>query len=153
MPQGPAGEFGEPNIAMKWNAADDIHTTTADYAKFLISAMNREMLTDEVAAKRIRIYEDQLVYLPGEISPELLPEHAGFGLGWTVFDSGDDTILTHSGGDWGERTLGFYIPERRMGAVVFTNGANGQKVIRDVVSLLYPDPVYVALLNALAEVG
>jgi hypothetical protein len=42
-------------------------------------------------------------------------------------------------GDWGERTLAFYVPSRKFGVVIFTSGANGQKVIRDTVALLYPE--------------
>lgn len=40
---------------------------------------------------------------------------------------------------WGERALAFYVPSRSMGLIVFTSGANGRKVIRDIVSEVYPE--------------
>lgn len=49
-------------------------------------------------------------------------------------------------GDWGERTLGIFIPERNIGIAVFTNGANGQKVIHKVVSELYDNENFLAFL-------
>jgi hypothetical protein len=49
-------------------------------------------------------------------------------------------------GEWGVHTLAFYLPQRQTGGVIFTNGENGAKVIRDVVRLLYPDPNFMATL-------
>lgn len=69
-----------------------------------------------------------------------------FGLGWVVTRYPDETIIRHGGGDRGERTLGIYMPETRTGIVVFTNGANGMKGIRNVVALLHPHEKFGAFL-------
>lgn len=149
VPQGPDAERREPSIRDEWNAADDLHATVDDYARFLVWAFADDRLPPALVEERRTITEDQAGQLcaSGRMPTEACPEALGFGLGWTVFDTGSDTVLLHGGGDWGERTLAFYIPEKRFGAVVLTNGANGQKLIRDVVRTIYPDPSFGAFMD------
>ena len=56
------------------------------------------------------------------------------------------TILDHAGSDPGVHTVAFFVPEKKIGVVVFTNGENGPKVIQEVVRVLYPDEVLIATL-------
>lgn len=148
-PKGPEGEFGEPHIMDSWAASDNVYTTPADYAKFMISVMRNENISDHIATQRFDIKHNDTKVL---CSPELLgqehcPNRIGFALGWSVFSYPGETVIMHGGGDWGERTLGFFVPERQTGVIIFTNGANGMKVIRDVASLLYPDSPFIEFLN------
>jgi CubicO group peptidase (beta-lactamase class C family) len=114
--------------------------------------MNREGLDPATAQARRRITENQVAQAcpPDRIAPELCPDRVGFGLGWHVFDNGEETVLMHTGGDWGERALAFFVPDRQLGIVVFTSGANGLKVIRDAVALLYANRELNALIAAQA---
>lgn len=50
--------------------------------------------------------------------------------------------MWHTGADWGEKTMVFYFPERREGAVILANGANGFKVIIDAGRLLFPNSAF-----------
>lgn len=141
VPQGPDGSRREPSIRDEWNAADDLYSTASDYGRFLIWAFASERLPSALAEERATITEDQAAKLcaSGRLPKDKCPAGLGFGLGWTIFDTGTDRILMHGGGDWGVNTIAFYIPERQEGAVILTNGANGQKVIRDVVQTIYPE--------------
>jgi hypothetical protein len=71
---------------------------------------------------------------------------AGLGLGWQVIKHNQETIIDHDGSDWGMRTLVFYLAQRQLGVVIFTNGENGTKVIRKIVQILHPSPVFIATL-------
>jgi hypothetical protein len=50
--------------------------------------------------------------------------------------------VEHSGSDSGAHAQVFFVPYKHVGAVIFTNGENGYKVIGEIVRVLYPDPVY-----------
>lgn len=138
--QGADGTRRLPDVQVRWNAADDLHATAGDYATFVAAVMKNAGLRQGIASRRARSYENMVSMAcpPARIAPDLCPRSIGFGLGWVVFDNGKEVVMTHGGGDWGERTLAFYVPARKLGAVIFTSGANGQKVIRDMVALLYP---------------
>jgi hypothetical protein len=86
----------------------------------------------------------------GVCNPDVVarcPDRIGYGLGWFAFEYPDERILWHNGGDWGEMTLAFYSAQRREGAVIFTNGANGRSAIVDAVAFLFPDSPLTAFLK------
>lgn len=144
-PQGPKGVIGDPDVRTQWSAADDVHITIDDYAKFLVSVMNNDGVTAEIAEQRLRISEN--VFAKGcPWGPDTCPIKGGFGMGWAVFSYEGETVVMQGGGDWGERTLGFFVPERDIGIIVFTNGANGSAIIKEVVQILYPGSDYIEFL-------
>ena len=140
--------FFAPQLTSTWNAADLVRTTIGDYAKFVVSVMHNEGLSPAIAAQRLVmtrdwVSEDERKDLCKLEAPNT-PCHfsAGMGLGWQVFDHNGVTIVDHSGSDIGFHTLAFFVPGKQVGAVIFTNGDNGPKVINEIVRLLYPDPLY-----------
>ena len=52
VPHGPKAEKGVNPVAQAWNGADLLRTTIQDYAKFVVSVMRDEGLTEEIAAER-----------------------------------------------------------------------------------------------------
>jgi hypothetical protein len=44
------------------------------------------------------------------------------------------------------KTFVMFVPSRGIGVVVFTNGENGEVVIKKVVEALYPNRLYVATM-------
>ncbi|MFY9950422.1 MAG: serine hydrolase, partial [Candidatus Sulfotelmatobacter sp.] len=70
----------------------------------------------------------------------------GMGLGWEVETVNGEKILDHDGSDWGVKTFVMFVPSRGIGVVVFTNGENGNAVIKKVVEVLYPNSLYVATM-------
>ena len=153
MVRGPDGTLAMPDRSSSPSAADNIHTSVADFARFVSFAMNGEALPKELWQERAKIYDDQVEQAcpPGIIPPEMCAEHTGFGLGWMVFDSGDNRFLLHNGKDWGERAIAVFEPQKKYGAVVFTSGANGRSVISDVLQVLLPDAKLNTLIAAEAE--
>jgi CubicO group peptidase (beta-lactamase class C family) len=150
VPHGPQAEKPIDPVATKWNAADLLRTTIGDYAKFVVSVMRDEGLTEAIAAERATMTRDT-------VKPEDLEKAcreagevgqctvtAGMGLGWEVEIVNRVKILDHDGSDWGVKTSAMFVPSQGIGVVVFTNGENGTQVIRKVVEALYPNKLYVA---------
>jgi CubicO group peptidase (beta-lactamase class C family) len=135
----------------KWNAADLVRTTVSDYAKFVVSVMNDEKLTPAIAKERATMTRESVDdgardkvcagRKPCEIS-------AGLALGWQIISADGVKLFDHGGSDWGVRTHVFFNPKTKDGAVIFTNGDNGDKVIREVAGVLFPaNPVFLNTLS------
>lgn len=151
-PHGPKGEKPFDAVATTWNGADLLRTTIGDYAKFVVSVMHDEGLTKAIAAERATMTRDT-------VKPEDLEKAcreagevgncsvaAGMGLGWEVETGNGVKILDHDGSDWGVKTLAIFVPSQGIGVVVFTNGENGNQVIRKIVEALYPNRLYAATM-------
>lgn len=142
------GEHAHATVREEWNAADDVWATVSDYARFLTWVMANPVSGEPAAAYWIA--QENLggqICGEGRLAADVCPKSLGFVSGWNVYRTADNLIVMHGGGDVGERTLGFFDPIGKTGAVIFTNGAKGQKVIRDVVEILFPDPSFVAFMN------
>lgn len=135
-------------------ASDDLYTTIGDYARFVIAVMNNEGVSADIARQRLQY---DLDLREGGCGGENgIPMHAcplgvGMGLGWMVFRYEGETVVTHSGSDSGEQTLAFFVPERRIGLVMFTNSENGRRVFPEIVAQLYPNEDYLTLLRLQAR--
>jgi CubicO group peptidase (beta-lactamase class C family) len=138
----------------KWSAADLLRTTVTDYAKFIISVMDNEHVTPEIARQRLSIVrnnvtpEMQAKVCSNTPDSEHCSASAGFGLSWQVLHINDEMILDHGGSDADVKTLALFLPNRKTGIVVFTNGPDiDNRLIQKVVSILYPNPVYLNTLR------
>jgi len=140
--------FLEPQLTSTWNAADLVRTTVTDYARFVIGVMNNEDLSPDIAAQRLVMTRDWVSDDERKQAcakePHGVPCHfsAGMGLGWQIIVHNGVTIVDHSGSDTGAHSHAFFVPAQHVGAVIFTSGDNGPKVIGEIVRVLYPDPVY-----------
>jgi CubicO group peptidase (beta-lactamase class C family) len=147
------GAFSPPAITSTWNAADLVETTITDYGHFVASVMRNEGLSPTIAAERLIMTRDwtsedaREQACTHETSGNACHISAGMGLGWQVIVHNGVTIVDHSGSDTGVTTHAFFIPSKHVGAVVFTNGDNGSKVIGEIVNVLSPDPVYAATVS------
>ena len=149
-PKGPAGEWGPPDFSAPWSAADNLYSTVDGYARFVAAVMSNTGVSSTIAATRHDVVDNQIrggCPLP----PEHCPRSVGFGLGWEVLDYGSDQVIRHTGSDWGEKAIGYFVPARGVGVVIFTNGANGNKVIRDISALLFNHAAFNALLQLQAQ--
>jgi CubicO group peptidase (beta-lactamase class C family) len=149
VPRGPDGETGTPSLRTTPSAADDLHATVGDYGRFAASVLGAKAMSPVIAEQRWNIDHDmsEQVCQPGRLEGSDCPKRMGFALGWVRFETATDTVFFHGGGDWGERAFVLLVPERDLGIVVFTNGAGGMAVIRDVISALYPNPQLSAFLR------
>jgi CubicO group peptidase (beta-lactamase class C family) len=145
--------FLPPALTSTWNAADLVETTITDYARFVASVMRNDGLSPAIAAERLVMTRDWT----SEDAREQVCTHetpgtpchisAGMGLGWQIIVHNGVMIVDHSGSDTGVNTHAFFVPSKRVGAVIFTNGENGSKVIGEIVHVLSPDPVYAATVS------
>jgi len=145
--------FLPPALTSTWNAADLVETTITDYARFVASVMRNDGLSPAIAAERLVMTRDWT----SEDAREQVCSHetpgtachisAGMGLGWQIIVHNGVTIVDHSGSDTGVNTHAFFVPSKHVGAVIFTNGENGSKVIGEIVHVLSPDPVYAATVS------
>jgi CubicO group peptidase (beta-lactamase class C family) len=144
----------EPGDRTKWSAADLLRTTVTDYAKLMISVMNNEHVSPEIAHRRLTMVrnnvtpETQAAVCKDTPNPSHCSASAGFGLSWQIVKINDEIILDHSGSDPDVKTLALFIPSRKTGIVVFTNGPDvDNRAIQKIVSVLYPNPVYLNTLR------
>lgn len=104
------------------NAADDLVTSVEDYSKFLLSVMNNDMLSktvfEEMKTKQVKTKEDKF-----------------FGLGFEIYDLGNNEIaLSHGGSDKGVNTIVIILPETKQGLVIFTNVDDGYKIYESIIN-------------------
>lgn len=107
------------------NAADDLVTSVEDYSKFLIAVMNNDLLSPEVfkAMKTNQVETKKNKY---------------FGLGFEIYDLGNDEIaLSHGGSDKGVNTIAFILPKTKQGLVIFTNVDDGYKIYEPLMNLYF----------------
>jgi CubicO group peptidase (beta-lactamase class C family) len=148
------GKDGKPvpaKLLSEYVASDDIHTTAADYARFMIFAMEGKGLTPSIRQQRQTVQASTHAKHCGGEKARTCPDELGFGLGWEVLRFGRETILFHTGADKGEFTLAFFNPRTRNGTVVLTSHSNGAFAIVDVLDRIGGEPALLAYLHAQAD--
>lgn len=101
-------------------AAGTLHTTAIDYARFLIAVMDGEGLA---AGTLAAILEPRVEVRPG----------VHWGLGWGLESAATGDAIWQWGHDPGYRAFAIAVPERRFGAVFFSNSDNGMLLLERIV--------------------
>jgi len=111
--------------------------------------MHNDEISQGIAAERLRISrnlvtpEVESVLCESANDPNHCTVSIGFGLGWRIVRINERTIVDHTGADSDVKTFAFFIPEKQMGAVIFTNGPDvGHDMIDEVLATIYPDRPY-----------
>ncbi|CAM3607893.1 serine hydrolase domain-containing protein [Flavobacterium gelidilacus] len=111
----------EPQKNNTANAADDLLTTIEDYGKFLVSIMNEEGLSNEIAEE---MKTNQVAIGKGK----------HFGLGFEIYPLDNNEIaLSHGGSDKGVNTIVFMVPKTKQGLLLFTNSDTGTSVYESLI--------------------
>jgi CubicO group peptidase (beta-lactamase class C family) len=141
-------KFLEPDFPDTGVASDLVYSTAPDYAKFMIAVMNNQGVSEKLAAERKITVDDFAaeVCAQAKLVGDNCPTRLGFGMGWAVVNYKNETVIMHGGSDTGAKTQGYFVPERRFGVVIFTNGENGNKIIHEVAAAIDPASPYVAFL-------
>jgi CubicO group peptidase (beta-lactamase class C family) len=150
MGRGADGNFASPDFSAEGNAADLLYTTIGDYAAFLAGVMNRAGLPAAYARQRdsSHVLDDASRASCRAKLADRCAERFGMGLGWSILEYPGFTVRWHTGSDAAHKALVFYVPERRQGAVLLTNGADGFGVIIEVAALLARDTPFEAYLRS-----
>lgn len=133
----PASGRDMSNLTDRAMAASSLVTTAEDYARFLSLVCKGQGLSRS-------LYEDML-RPQSTVPPGESPLPTSYGLGWMIADLGGATLVGHSGNNDQYRAFAGFVRESRDGAVVLTNGANGQALIDVIVQ---PPPAPRAGLSA-----
>ena len=139
---------GDKRRPSKAVSASTLHTTAADYARFLQAVLSGARLKPDTAKQwlepQISLRQHCIQCLPPD-RPDA-DQHIAWGLGWGLEPDGGTFF------HWGdnEQFKAFVIGSRseQSALVVFTNGSNGMAVMPDIVQQLMPGdhPVF-AWLN------
>lgn len=103
------------------NAADDLTTSVEDYGKFLVGVLNNKLLSptvfESLKSKQIETKTNKY-----------------FGLGFEIYDLGNDEIaLSHGGSDEGVNTIFFILPKTKEGLIIFTNVDDGHEIYETLI--------------------
>lgn len=142
------GKWLKPVIATQFVAADLVYTTPTQYASFVESLMNGTGETPAIRRLRESVLTDRKAEMCVGKLGKICPKEVGFGLGWEVIKTHGKTLLMHTGLDEGVFTLGYFDPEAKSGVVIFTNSANGPRVILPLLKMLEADVDFIAYLAA-----
>jgi CubicO group peptidase (beta-lactamase class C family) len=156
IPLDSAGRWAEAQVrdSADWSAANNLITTVGDYARFVVSVMNGDGLTPAIAAERLRPARGPQVP-PRACSltpPAVCPSAVSFATGWLRLDYADGPVMMFTGLNsrpGGERTIAWFDPRRRHGAVVLTSGDKGQQLFMDVLDLVDPGAPVTAFIRQL----
>ncbi len=141
------GEWSEPFFNEEPLGAGDVWITSADYARFLSAVMQDARSQSNQAKERKSINRDEVTQWCGEGKTPLenCPARMGFGIGWYVYEYGDETVFAHNGSNFVDKSLAIFVPETQTGFVAFANGENGKATISKVARALYDNEGYYAL--------
>jgi CubicO group peptidase (beta-lactamase class C family) len=147
---GPDGKPLDVTPRRDFVASDDLHTTAGDYARFMISLMNGEGISEAIARDRERVQLSRKSELCPPAKSHHCPLDVGPGLGWEVFEFADERFLFHTGKDKGVFTLAYFSPTNRSGTVILTNGAEGARIVLPLLDGLDRNSAFVKFLHVLA---
>ncbi|WP_447929906.1 serine hydrolase domain-containing protein [Sphingopyxis fribergensis] len=124
-------------------AAFDLITTASAYGAFL----ERLIAASAKPSKTLATREAILTPLAGDPVYDCsrkytrrCPDRFGYSFGWQVHRYGRHRVLHHTGNDEGETDLVYFSPDRRTGAAIFVNGANGWVAIVRALEIIGDEP-------------
>ncbi|MBB4096702.1 serine hydrolase domain-containing protein [Sphingomonas kyeonggiensis] len=150
MPVGPRGDYLDfttlyPGLrdGSSIGAAYDLLTTTGAYGRLL-----EGLIAASASPSRTRsVRETILTPLNGDERygcerrfTRRCPDRYGYAFGWQIHHYSRHRILQHTGNDEGETDLVYFSPDRRTGAAIFVNGANGWAAIARAVEIIGDEP-------------
>jgi CubicO group peptidase (beta-lactamase class C family) len=119
------------------NAAGGLHTTTADYAKFVIAILKGTGLKKETVKEMLKVQSkvdegcsNCIRNQPtGKLSNTIF-----WGLGWGLQQTGDEKFFWHWGDNDGDTHCFIIASEKqKSGVVIFTDSGNGHSIIPFIV--------------------
>jgi len=135
-------QFGQeetPWMRNRGNAASSLHTTTSDYAKFLIAILNSSGLQKATSEQMFR---PQIKLNPNCIDctdnqTGTLSESLAWGLGLGLYNSGKENLSWH----WADnlRHTSFFVLSKysKSGILYFTNSCNGLTLANEIIKPIF----------------
>lgn len=104
-------------------AAFSLHTTAADYGKFLVTVLNDDHVLKQITAS------------PVTVAPSL---NLSWGLGWGIERTRDDLYIWHWGNNTGYRAFVIASVRTGNGLVMLTNSENGLALAEPITQEVLP---------------
>jgi CubicO group peptidase (beta-lactamase class C family) len=136
IPTDAKGKLLEPHIPKNPSGADAVYTTARDYARFMVAVINDEGVSTAVARERNRPQASMMLLKCQGEKTATCPLYTGYGLGWQILLFPNQTVMMHTGDDEGVRTFVYIDRSTREGAVILTNGENGNALILPILERL-----------------
>lgn len=117
---------GKPRATMALKepiAAFSLHTTAADYGKFLVALLNDEEVIKQISAS------------PVPVDPSL---GVSWGLGWGIARDRDESTIWQWGNNTGYRAFVIASPRMGDGFVMLTNSENGLELAEPLTQKILP---------------
>jgi CubicO group peptidase (beta-lactamase class C family) len=112
--------------AARYGAAGGLHTTAADYARFLIEVVA------PAAEDAFRLSDSSRLEM---IKPQIrVTDSTSWALGWQIQHHPSGAVMSHGGDNPGFKALTAASIERKSGFVILTNSDRGFEVMRKIVS-------------------
>jgi CubicO group peptidase (beta-lactamase class C family) len=138
-------ENGEPTEKAQWLemiAGASLHSTPADFAKFMLAVMRPSAdipyhlssdLTKEMLTPQVKV-NDSPTWHADWPKPEIkLDEFVSWGLGWGIQHTAADVSFWHWGDNGNYKNFAIGSSQEGHGIVIMTNGKNGQKVYQGIL--------------------
>ena len=119
-------ENGEPISFEKYyetNAAANLLTTANDYAKFLIHIMNGAGLSDKLYSEFLKPQVNEKKGIERNLGMQLLANLPN-----------NESVLMHTGGDYGTKAIAIAFLNSKKGLVLFSNSENGMVLWQKIIS-------------------
>lgn len=110
------------------NAAANLLTTAEDYSKFLTHLLNGAGISKELYREFIKPDSQEKDGIFWGLGMQILPNM-----------NGKETVLMHTGGDYGTKTIAILSLESKKGLVIFANSENGMVLWEKLLSEYLPD--------------
>lgn len=105
------------------NAAANLMTTVEDYSKFLIHVMNGANLSAKTYQEFLKTQAKQQKGIDWSLGMQMLPNLPN-----------NETAFMHTGGDYGTKTIAFFLKNSKDGLVLFSNSENGMVLWHKIMS-------------------
>jgi CubicO group peptidase (beta-lactamase class C family) len=155
-PESQRARIARPSARGKWLesdtradvlAADNVHTTARDYARFIMSIFEADGMAPALRGEQVRIQTDRKAELCKHINAADCPQEAGFGLGWEIYQFKTTPVLMHTGNDSGEAAIVIVDLQRRDAFIMLSNSKNGLSVANGLLDVLGLEPGLVEYLK------
>jgi CubicO group peptidase (beta-lactamase class C family) len=111
--------------AARFAAAGELHTTPADYAKFLLEV---------IAPKESDAFRLNQKSLQEMLRPQVKVDNSSsWALGWRITHTAKGNLIVHGGDNDGFHAFVAASVERKSGYVIMTNGENGTEIINKLI--------------------
>lgn len=148
QPHDAEGQIKPRETWPRFYAAAGLHTTAADYGRFLAALLNpsavpghlSRAMTAEMLAPRLPVNDDPPW---GQGWPAALPRPwpgVWWGLGWGLQEVDGRRAFWHWGDNGGYKAYALGYPDEGVGIVMLSNGRNGNKLWRSLLARFCPGP-------------